>query len=290
MRDQTTNRRTALIVSSTAHVVQDGLSAAIYVLLPLLAQAFGFTYAEVGLFKGVKSLAQGILEMSSGILSERVGDVRTLVFGLVCAGIGFSMLATASQAAVAVLCLLVVGVGTAFQHAPASAIVTTAFAAGGRRGALGLYNASGDVGKLVFSGAFSLAIGAGLAWQHIAISYGLTAMMAAVGIALVIWGFVVAHRQRRPSRGRGSRRIRPAGESCTDDPIACCWWPSFSTTWCKLARWSLWRFSCWQRAFRSTRARWRRCSSWPAACSARRGAATLRSGSESGRPLCLLRL
>ena len=43
----------ALVVSCTAHIAQDGLSAAIYVLMPVLAQAFGFTYAEVGLIKGL---------------------------------------------------------------------------------------------------------------------------------------------------------------------------------------------------------------------------------------------
>lgn len=184
---QATSRRTALAVSCTAHIVQDGLSASIYVLLPLLAQTFGFTYAQVGLFKGVKSLAQGVLEMSSGVVSERIGLGRTLVFGFACAGIGYGFLAAASQASVAVLCLFIVGVGGAFQHAPASAIVTTAYAAGGRRGALGLYNSSGDVGKLVFSGAFSLALGAGLAWQHVAVFYGFATLAVGAAIAVAAW-------------------------------------------------------------------------------------------------------
>ena len=80
-------------------------------------------------------------------------------------------------------CLLIVGAGTAFQHSPSSALVTTAYAEGGRRGALGLYNSSGDVGKLAFSGLFSLAIGAGFAWQEISILLGLLTLLAAAGIA-----------------------------------------------------------------------------------------------------------
>ncbi len=187
MTAQTTSRRTALAVSCTAHIVQDGLSASMYVLLPLLAQTFGFSYAEVGLFKGVKSLAQALLEMSSGVVSERVGELRTLVFGLVCAGLGYSVLAAASRASIAVLCLLIIGIGSAFQHAPASAIVSRTFAAGGRRGALGLYNSSGDVGKLAFSGAFSLALGAGLAWQQITVAYGIATLVVAAAIAVVAW-------------------------------------------------------------------------------------------------------
>ena len=56
--------KTALAVGCTAHIVQDGLTAATYVLMPVLAQAFGFTYAQVGLIKGLKSLTQGACSRS----------------------------------------------------------------------------------------------------------------------------------------------------------------------------------------------------------------------------------
>ena len=181
-------RRTALAVSSTAHAVQDGLSATIYVLLPILAQTFGFTYTQVGLFNGIKSVAQAIPEMYSGALSERVGEGRTLIVGLVFTGIGYIFLATAKEAVTVVLCLLIVGVGTAFQHAPASALVGKAFATGGRRSALGLYNSSGDVGKLAFSASFSLAVGAGIAWKPVAVAFGIATLIAAAAIAAAMRG------------------------------------------------------------------------------------------------------
>jgi len=41
MRTVTPNRKTALSITCATHVVQDGLSSTIYVLLPILAQAFG---------------------------------------------------------------------------------------------------------------------------------------------------------------------------------------------------------------------------------------------------------
>ena len=71
---QRTAQRTALSVGCTAHVVQDGLTATVFVLLPILAQTFGLTYAQVGLYKGLKSLAQAFLEMSSGVITERIGE------------------------------------------------------------------------------------------------------------------------------------------------------------------------------------------------------------------------
>ncbi|MGI9419988.1 MAG: MFS transporter [Geminicoccaceae bacterium] len=176
--------RIALAVGCTSHIVQDGLTAATYVLMPVLAQTFGFAYAQVGLIKGLKSLSQAALEIYSGVLTERIGEGRTLVFGLVLSGIGYALLAFAPDPALVMACLLIVGAGTAFQHSPSSALVSMAYEGGGRRGALGLYNSSGDVGKLGFSGFFSLAIGAGFAWQQISFSFGLITLLTAAGVAV----------------------------------------------------------------------------------------------------------
>ena len=131
-----TGRAVTLRMACLAHAVQDGLSAGVYVLLPVLAQSLGLNLSEVGLFKGLKSLAQGLLEIVSGVVAERTGDAVLLVFGLVVAGAGYLMFAFAGSEAGVLACLILVGIGTAFQHAPSSALVTRAYAEGGRRGAL----------------------------------------------------------------------------------------------------------------------------------------------------------
>lgn len=179
--------RVALAVSCTAHIAQDGLSAAIYVLMPVLAQAFGFTYAQVGLIKGLKNLSQGVLEIYSGVLSERISEARTLVVGLTLSGIAYALLSLAPTPTLVVACLLIVGAGTAFQHSPASSLVNLAYADRGRRAALGVYNSSGDFGKLAFTGLFGLAIGVGIAWQQVALLFGLSALLAAAAIAFTVW-------------------------------------------------------------------------------------------------------
>lgn len=189
MQAKSLNTKTALAVGCTAHIIQDGLTATIYVLLPILAQAFGLSYAQVGLFKGLKSFAQAVLEMSSGVVTERIGECRVLVFGLLLSGIGYIGLAVAPDALLVMVFLFVVGSGTAFQHAPASALIISAYPINGRRGALGLYNSSGDVGKLVFTGCFSLMIGAGFAWKNISLFYGLAALLTAVVIAYGVRAF-----------------------------------------------------------------------------------------------------
>jgi FSR family fosmidomycin resistance protein-like MFS transporter len=178
-------RSVILWMGCLAHTVQDGLTAAVYVLLPVLAQSLGLSLSEVGLFKGLKSLAQGLLEIASGVAAERYGDRALLVFGLALGGAGYLLFSLADSGTEVLLCLLVVGVGVAFQHAPASAMISRAYTDSGRRGALGLYNSSGDAGKLIFATCFSLSVGAGLAWNFVTFAFGLVAL-AAAGIVLLV--------------------------------------------------------------------------------------------------------
>ena len=79
------NRKLILTVCCGAHAVQDGLGAALYILMPILAQAFGLSYAQVGMIRAANNCASTLFEVPSGVLAERFGERRLLVFGLICA-------------------------------------------------------------------------------------------------------------------------------------------------------------------------------------------------------------
>ena len=72
MQSESHRQKSALTVSCTAHIVQDGLTATIYVLLPVLAQSFGLTYTQVGLFKGLKSFAQAWSGLGSSVKNTQL--------------------------------------------------------------------------------------------------------------------------------------------------------------------------------------------------------------------------
>ena len=112
-------------------------------------------------------------------------DARLLVLGLAILGFGFFALPFATDIVSIAMCFLVIGCGTALHHAPSSSLIARNFDAENRRGALGLYNASGDVGKLMFTGLFSLGIGFGITWQSISLSFGLTAFVAGLAVSLL---------------------------------------------------------------------------------------------------------
>ncbi|MGC1443142.1 MAG: MFS transporter [Burkholderiaceae bacterium] len=172
----------ALRSACGAHIVQDGLVALQYVLLPVLAQAMGLNYGQVGLLRAVSSTALSVLEIPAGLLAERTGERRLLVVGLLAAGAGYIGVASASGFIGIALCFLLAGAGAAFQHSLSSAIVVSQFSGDNRRLALGRYNSAGDLGKLLFTGSFSFAVGAGLAWQVVVV--GLACV--AIGFALIV--------------------------------------------------------------------------------------------------------
>lgn len=199
-------RRLTLAACCATHGVQDGLTASIYILLPILAQAFGLSFAQVGLVRAAHSGAMGLLELPSGMLSERFGQRRLLAFGLLCAGTGYLMVSMAGGFAGLLIGLCIAGAGAAFQHALSSSLVSGAFTGPARRTALGAYNSSGDTGKLLFSGFLTTLLGAGAAWPHVAAGYGTLAIVAGVALFLLLRALQVGapdplSRSRSPLRG-----------------------------------------------------------------------------------------
>ena len=132
--------RKTLFAGCTAHFIQDGLVALQYVLLPILAQQFNLNYAQVGFLRAVGHTAMTILEVPAGMLSEKFGEPRLLVFGLLCAGAGYLGIAHSGSFTLLALCMLVAGIGAGFQHSLSSAIIVRAYENGGRRHAMGVYN------------------------------------------------------------------------------------------------------------------------------------------------------
>ena len=165
-----------------AHFLHDGLSDALYVLLPLWAEAFGLSLAQVGALKTIYSGAMASFQLPAGFLSERLGERRLLVVGTFAAGIAYGLIAVVDGYLALALLLLLAGLGSGVQHPLASALVARAYEAGGRRSALGTYNFTGDLGKMAAAGAAGLVV-AVVGWQGTTAGFGLIAV--AVGLALL---------------------------------------------------------------------------------------------------------
>ena len=209
MRIQADERRVRRLTLSTCcgiHVVQDGLIATMYVVFPLIAQTFGLSYAQVGVLRAVHTSAMSLLEIPSGLLAERCGERVLLSIGLGLAGLGYLSLSLAATMEAITASLLVAGIGAAFQHALSSSLISSSYVDGVPRRALGTYNSAGDVGKLLFTGAFSLILGFGLGWQQVVMGYGVIALLGGALVGVLLLWLGVGRAQARSDGGAARAR------------------------------------------------------------------------------------
>lgn len=171
-----------LAICSAVHTLHDGLSDVTYVLLPLLASAFGLSLAQVGLIRGAHRAAMAAFQIPAGIVAERFGERELLAFGTLLAGAAFAGLGYAQGFWAILLALFFAGMGSAVQHPLASTLVSRAYPVQGRRAALGTYNFAGDVGKFAFGGLVSLLLLAGVSWQAPVIGFGIVAAVTAIAV------------------------------------------------------------------------------------------------------------
>ena len=180
-----TPKRT-LATCCTAHTLHDGLSDMSYVLLPMLAQAFNLSLAQVGLVRSALRAAMALFQTPAGLIAERVGARNLLAFGTGCAGLAYIALGQAADFVAVLAALFFAGFGAAFQHPLCSTLISQAYPGDGRRAALGTYNFAGDVGKFAFGGAISMLAVAGVPWQVPVTAFGSLAVAAALTMLIVL--------------------------------------------------------------------------------------------------------
>lgn len=182
---QPSPRRT-LTACCTAHTVHDGLADMSYVLLPMLAQTFNLSLAQVGMVRSALRVAMALFQTPAGLLAERLGARNLLAFGTAFAGLAYIGLGQANGFAAVLAALFFAGFGSAFQHPICSTLISHAYPGAGRRAALGTYNFAGDVGKFAFGGAISMLAVAGVPWQVPVTAFGSLGIAAALVMLIVL--------------------------------------------------------------------------------------------------------
>lgn len=182
-----------LATCCAAHTLHDGFSDVTYVLLPLLAQTFGLSLAQVGMIRSAHRVAMASFQIPAGLIAERFGERNLLALGTLVAGIAFLALGFAPGFWAILIALFFAGVGSAVQHPLSSTIISHAYPGDGRRGALGTYNFFGDVGKFAFGGIVSLALLAGISWETPVVGFGVAGIVTAVAILFTVTNTQAPH-------------------------------------------------------------------------------------------------
>jgi MFS family permease len=181
----TRRARATLATACTTHFVHDGFSDIIYVLLPVWAGEFRLSFAQVGLLRTAYTSGMASFQVPAGLLAERWGERGLLAAGTALTALGFVTFGLAGSFATLALFLLVAGLGSGVQHPLSSSLVSRAYETGPRRTALGTYNFSGDLGKVVVPALVALA-GTAFGWRWATAVYGGVGLAAALGLFLAL--------------------------------------------------------------------------------------------------------
>jgi MFS transporter, FSR family, fosmidomycin resistance protein len=206
--------RRTLTVCGGAHALHDGFTDLLNVLYPLLQAQFGLSYAAIGAFKTVYSGAMAVGQIPSGKLAVRFGGVKVLAIGTALIAVGYGLAGLTGSLYGVVVGLLLAGLGGSTQHPIGSSLVSAAYSGLRSRTALGTYNFTGDVGKVLLPAFFALIV-ASLGWQQ--------ALIIIAAIAVLGAGIILATLKPVPLHNKGDEAKAAAGQ---DRPWA--YWLLFS--------------------------------------------------------------
>ena len=177
--DERRRRQAVLGTAGVSHFLHDGFSDVIFVLLPVWQAELGLSLAATGILKSCYSGALAAAQVPAGLLAERFGERALLAIGTLVTGLGFMALGTAGGFATLALMLLIAGAGSGTQHPLNATVVAAAYPDQGRRAALGIYNFTGDLGKVAVPMLAALVI-ASQGWRTATTGYGLIGLVVAV--------------------------------------------------------------------------------------------------------------
>jgi MFS family permease len=192
--------RRTMGVACGAHVLHDGYTDLLYVLLPLWQAEFGLGYAEIGLLRALYTGAMAGFQVPAGALGERIGGPLVLGLGTALVGVGYLVAGASAGFALLIGALVIGGIGASVQHPIAANLVAQAFPGRRSRGALATYNFSGDLGKMAFPAATAGLLMV-MPWREATMILGIAALAGAAAILAV--------------RGLPNRAVEPASSEKT---------------------------------------------------------------------------
>src|ERR1051325_3875240 len=128
--------RRTMAVACGAHILHDGYTDLLYVLLPLWQAQFGLGYAGVGLLRALYVGAMAGFSIPAGAIAQRFGGPLVLGLGTALAGIGYLAAGASVGFAMLVGALVIGGLGSGVQHPIAAHLVSQAFSGARSRQAL----------------------------------------------------------------------------------------------------------------------------------------------------------
>ena len=178
-------RQRVLAGTLSAHVLHDGYTDLLYVMLPVWQAELALSLAQVGFLKTSYSAVMASLQVPAGFLAERLGERALLALGTAVADLGYLLAGWSGGFFGLVVCLAIGGAGSSVQHPLSSSITARTFEGSRLRTALSTYNFSGDVGKMLFPAATAWLIST-WSWRPATTVIGAVGFIVAILLLLLL--------------------------------------------------------------------------------------------------------
>jgi MFS transporter, FSR family, fosmidomycin resistance protein len=197
-----------------AHILHDGYSSMLYLLLPSWQTELALSLTQVGILKTLYSVAMAVGQVPASRLGERASEKLPLVAGTFVTAAAVLALHWASTPLTLGLLLAIGGLGASVQHPLASALISRTYAGSALRAKLGTYNFAGDLGKMTLPALLTVLIAAvgwrtGTAWIGI-LGLGTTTVLF-FAVPQPADGPVLEAQERTPPRAPLPEPVRRRG-------------------------------------------------------------------------------
>jgi len=136
-----------ILLIAISHIFADLSVGALPILLPFFKNAFGLTYAQVGIIVLVQNFTSSTIQPVFGYITDRLKMPWLVPAGLLLAGLGTAATGLANSYHVLLMIVVITGLGVAAFHPQAAKTVHTLSAVHNRGQNMAIYSVGGNLGQ-----------------------------------------------------------------------------------------------------------------------------------------------
>jgi MFS transporter, FSR family, fosmidomycin resistance protein len=182
-RSTDSNRRN-LFGACLTHILHDGYTDQLYALLPTWQAQFGLSYMGLAVVRALYYGTMGGLQVPANRATSWLKPRSALALSTFVAALGFVAMALPTGFAGLCVGLVLAGAGSSVQHPRASDLVTHTYGSESR-GALGIYNFAGDLGKATLPAIVALLLPV-MSWRTVVGLMGLLGILVASALLALL--------------------------------------------------------------------------------------------------------
>ena len=180
----TNSKRRNLFGACLTHILHDGYTDQLYALLPAWQAQFGLSYMGLAVVRALYYGTMGGLQVPANRATSWLKPRSALALSTFVAALGFVAMALPTGFAGLCVGLVLAGAGSSVQHPRASDLVTHTYGSESR-GALGIYNFAGDLGKATLPAIVAVLLPV-LPWRTVVGLMGLLGILVASSLLALL--------------------------------------------------------------------------------------------------------